>query len=368
MNKLLISLFSIVAISFGTAFASFSGSFSISTVTCSVAFPVTYPTIVHSPLTRISSVNRIVVTTGTVSDTSGMQSISMCYWTDNNTSISTSTANISASAKSYSFQFSVSAVAGANTFYYYLTALNSEGSSSQTANYTVPISSSMTQSVSSSGGTITLASGDEAHGDTSLVVPEGALSSPENISISELSPNDSSVPQWINNVKPIAVYKFSPEGLRFNKSVTLNLYFSDLSLAGGTKNDLQILWWDGFEWRLVGGTVNSLTNIVTAYISHFSLYGIFHFSSISDNDYRPKEKIITPYNQDGINDYATFGGLALGDTVNIYDVRGRKVRQISNTNVWDGKDDGGSYVESGVYVYQIKSHGKTISGVIAVAK
>jgi hypothetical protein len=42
----------------------------------------------------------------------------------------------------------------------------------------------------------------------------------------------------------------------------------------------------------------------------------------------------------------------------------------SGVITWDGKDDGGQLVESGIYIYQIKlkASGKIISGTVVVAK
>ncbi|MCX5782619.1 MAG: gliding motility-associated C-terminal domain-containing protein [Elusimicrobia bacterium] len=328
--------------------------------------PIAGPKIIHSQIQRISPVNRVVVATGTVSDSVGLWYVTMSHWTDSYSTPTVSTITIPNSFKLYNFQFATSARSDANIFYYYLKTVSTSSDTIQTSIYTVPISSSITQGIASTGGTITLYNGDQTKGNTSLVVPQGALSALTNITIEELSPTDTSVP-YRENIKPLSAFKFTPEGLRFDKNVTLNIYYPNVNWTDAQKNNLKIMWWDGFDWRVVGGTVNIQTNIVTAYITHFSLYGIFSAPSLSDDDYRPKEKIITP-NQDGINDIATFGGLSGDDSVNIFDVRGRKVRKISDTNIWDGKDDSGSFVESGVYVYQIKANGKTISGVIAVAK
>ena len=63
-----------------------------------------------------------------------------------------------------------------------------------------------------------------------------------------------------------------------------------------------------------------------------------------------------------------------GDSVKIYNVNGKKVREItSGTDEgfnWDGKDDNGRYVESGTYIYQIKvkDRSKVISGTVAFVK
>jgi gliding motility-associated-like protein len=95
---------------------------------------------------------------------------------------------------------------------------------------------------------------------------------------------------------------------------------------------------------------------------------------MSADEYRPKEKIITP-NGDDKNPYASFGNLNGQDySIDIFDIRGHKVKTITTSSLprWDGTDDGGRVVESGVYLYQFKADvngsSKLISGTIVVAK
>ncbi len=82
--------------------------------------------------------------------------------------------------------------------------------------------------------------------------------------------------------------------------------------------------------------------------------------------FMPSERIITP-NADTINDTVTFSSGI--DEVKIFDVRGRRMKTIPGpTPVWDGTDDSGAIVESGVYLYQFTAAGERVSGVIGVAK
>jgi len=63
-----------------------------------------------------------------------------------------------------------------------------------------------------------------------------------------------------------------------------------------------------------------------------------------------------------------FKGLQEGDSVKIYSVSGKKIREITSGDddgfVWDGRKDNGDWAKSGIYVYQIKVEGKLISGTI----
>jgi gliding motility-associated-like protein len=247
--------------------------------------------------------------------------------------------------------------------------------------YTAEVITAKTVTCGANGGSFCLPNGNIGDGQTSLDIPQGALDGNTDITITQLDPADSSIPDGKSPcaaARPAAVYRFGPEGLTFNKFVTMKQVFQDIKHAGtvdGTTdkvNTLKLFWWDGFDWRLMGGKQDPAYNLINyGNIKHFSMYALFPAKAMGDNDYRPKERIITPATVDGYNDYATFTGLDNGDIVNIYDIRGRKIRQLNDgVNTWDGKDDGNQLVESGIYIYQIKlkATGKLISGTVVIAK
>ena len=135
------------------------------------------------------------------------------------------------------------------------------------------------------------------------------------------------------------------------------------------EKDLKIAWYDGYDWRVIGGEVNQEEKTISTKITHFGYYGLFAVK-MSASLYRPKERILTPAWKDGRNDKATFDGINdISTTIKIYDITGRKIRQINELPYeWDGKNEDGDIVESGVYIYQFKVEGKIISGTIAIAK
>ena len=78
-------------------------------------------------------------------------------------------------------------------------------------------------------------------------------------------------------------------------------------------------------------------------------------------------------NGDGINDYFSISGFGIkGFTINVFNRQGAVVYSSNNSNfVWDGKDNKGSLLTEGNYVYQIevkdvlnKSH--TINGSLII--
>jgi hypothetical protein len=340
------------------------------------------PGIVHTALERISSVTAVAIATGTIFDTGGIRTIDVFYRSDTETVFSTASLVIASSPTVYNFVVEMPVnVSRANNFYYNLKASDLSGNycfyPGEGRYIQVGISSSRTVTVGSGGGVIGISDGNPNDGETSLDIPGGALDSSVNITITEVDPSDPSVASagaLTGNSRPVSVYRFAPAGLVFKKMLKMNLLYQDKNQDGivdGTpysEDALRIMWWDGYEWRLIGGKVDTALNVAHTNIQHFSLYGVFPVGALSDNDYRPKEKIITPASADSINDFATFSGLRDGDTVTIFDVNGRRVRQVSNNYIWDGKDDENNIVESGLYIYQIKTSGKIISGTIVVAK
>ncbi len=232
--------------------------------------------------------------------------------------------------------------------------------------------------ITSAGGTIVLRDGNPEDGQTQLTIPPNALSEPTEIIIrqivdmNEVSPGSGAA---ISN-RPVAAYEFSPDGLVFNRASTMSLLYFDIDHDGivdGTniaEEELRIFWWDGYDWRYVGGKIDRISNIVTTEIMHFCIYALFPARQLAADDYRPKTKIITPATPDGINDVAEFEGLSgKRVTIKIFDITGKRVRTISSEPYeWDGRDDEERLLESGVYIYQLDVDGELISGMIAVAK
>ena len=94
------------------------------------------------------------------------------------------------------------------------------------------------------------------------------------------------------------------------------------------------------------------------------------------NEDYPKPRVFTP-NGDGSNDEVTFEYENIDENSIvcwIYDIKGSVVRQLDIVGggedkfTWDGKDEDGNIVRSGIYIYQIEVEGQTINGTIVLAK
>lgn len=220
-------------------------------------------------------------------------------------------------------------------------------------------------SIGAGGGTVYY-----KDGITNVFIPAGAVDANITVTISAANINDTAaVPNAslpATRTRPLSAYEFGPDGTVFRKPVSLVLMYPQT--AGIDEDTLKVFWWDGFVWSYVGGTVDSANNTVSAEVMHFSKYAVLPSGALSVDDYRPKRKIITPYRVDGWNDYIQFDGMSGVFEIKIYDITGKKVRTINNIPLWNGFDDDGNIVESGVYIYQFKAAGKLISGTVTVAK
>lgn len=246
--------------------------------------------------------------------------------------------------------------------------------------YTMGVQANAVEAFGTQGGRFLLRDGNPADGETSLEIPRGLLNQVTAITLDELSLDNPIIPQGLNQV--FRVYRVDADHRIENGSMILSLLYPDFEYprgqdglvdgAGLSENQLGIAWWDGFVWRPLGGQVNAQSNLVSAKIGSVGFYAVGPFAAPSAEDRRPMQKIITP-NGDGKNDYAEFmfAGVADNIKIEIFDMTGHRIRTLYSgvhTQGWDGRDESGDRVESGVYIYQYKFDGQLVSGLVAVAK
>jgi hypothetical protein len=116
--------------------------------------------------------------------------------------------------------------------------------------------------------------------------------------------------------------------------------------------------------------VNASSRTVSVEITELGRYATFGGSgSLPDSEYRPKKRVVVFGRAE-----VEFNNLMEGDVIKIFNINGKKIREITSGDAsgfkWDGKKDNGSYAESGAYIYQIKlaEKGSLISGTIAFVR
>lgn len=354
--------------------------------------PENKPVISHKPIEGIGIIGNKVVFNAKITDDKSVESATIHYkigksgkWQSKVMALEGSPAE-----KTATYILSSQVVSRPCQIYYWLEARDGEDNIGSWKDESWPqiieVTQSITGTVGSKGGKIILPDGNPDDGEVMVDIPEAALSKDTKITIEQITdlnriPDLSDTDDW----QPVVIYSFTQEGARFKKAVTMTLLYFDLDNDGRpedwkgkemefNESQLACYWWDGITWRPVGGRIDSDSNIATIKVNHFSYYGLFKARPMGISEYRPEERIITPAYVDGKNDVAYFSGLSgQNTTIRIYDITGKKIRTIDGEPYeWDGKDDDGNIVESGVYIYQFKANinGKKtlVSGTIAVAK
>ena len=354
--------------------------------------PQEVPVISHTPIQRIGIMGNKIVFNADITDNKSVESATIHYKIGKGGKWQSSAMALKGTPteKTATYILPPQAVTGPCEIFYWLEALDGEDNigrwKDEYSPQIIKVTQSIAEIVGPEGGTAILPDGNPEDGEVMVDISEGALTNTTNIRIEQIT-NLSKVPGYteLEDWEPVAIYNFTQEGTRFKKPVTMNLLYFDLDNNGKpedwkgkemefNESQLACYWWDGFIWRLAGGEVDRDKNIATVKVSHFSYYGLFKARPMGISEYRPEERIITPAYVDGKNDVAYFSGLSgQNTTIRIYDITGKKIRTIDGEPYeWDGRDEGGNIVETGVYIYQFKANvngnRKLVSGTIAVAK
>lgn len=132
------------------------------------------------------------------------------------------------------------------------------------------------------------------------------------------------------------------------------------------------------DWSLTGFHLNVGENPITATGRGTQLVEASVTVRRQSREAPPEAKfhaIITP-NGDGHNDVANIPVNSLGSSATIFARDGQEIVKLTQVDQtysqlfihWNGKDDGGAVVPSGVYIFQVKDNGSTTTGTVVVAR
>ncbi|MDR2192765.1 MAG: T9SS type A sorting domain-containing protein, partial [Endomicrobium sp.] len=224
------------------------------------------------------------------------------------------------------------------------------------------------------GGTATLYQGDQHYGNTSVSVSSGVLSDSATITITQLPKGaqiaSSNIFVASQDIKKHYKIEFdNPDS--YDKTYTVTLF-------AGDKEDYEIvyrnseagLWRKLDKYKNTDGTYSVLwTKDKYGALSRVNYFAVAAVNAARDvnSSVRPSIRAFMP------GATVTFNNLKDGDTIAIYNLKGKLVKKITQikpdgTAQWDGRNDSGNYVESGSYIYQVKADGKIISGSLAFVR
>lgn len=191
-----------------------------------------------------------------------------------------------------------------------------------------------------------------------LSVPAGAF--PVSVSIAVGAPASVQPPSAGQTATGISVSITVTPAAQPARGVTLSIPYTLTAVSGMNEDQLAIARYDetSGKWIPLQSTVNKVAHTVTAVTDHFSVFQIMQVqpsSSVSavtmgPNPYRPSSNP---------GQTVTFRNLPSGATVKIFTYSGELLRELqanaSGIAAWDGKNEGGKPVASGIYLALIKT-------------
>jgi len=227
-----------------------------------------------------------------------------------------------------------------------------------------------------------------------IIIPAGAVKTDTAFTIKKLIKSEiprTNVIDNMNGIKSLDVaYDFGPDGYNFQKPVTIEIPFTSADLAAKNISDpknLKIYYYNtaNLAYEKMGGIVSG--GKVSVKVNHLSLYLLVEDLSKEEFDLNTIFVSPNPFspNDNGWNDSTFINYTTTVDTIvtiKIFDVRGAPVRKLlsgeavsggRNKAEWDGRDDFGRIVKTGVYLYQLKTvspqkSSRTFQGTIVVSK
>ncbi|GEM_PF-5149622 len=212
---------------------------------------------------------------------------------------------------------------------------------------------------------------------SSLTIPPAALDSGAEISIKRLSLNE--VPS-VNNLEDYhvkvanIVYGLYPDDIEFLKPCVFSIYITSDELAEAGIGDSETLilyrWFENEgKWIAVDTLRVTRSGYYTADISKGGLYvvgsGVVSYTEFAFSGLEVYPRVFNPDEIDlsGELKFQYFVSFPARVEFKIYNSRGIKVKEFTvnavagvNTAWWDGRDNGGKVVKSGIYIVVAKAY------------
>lgn len=172
------------------------------------------------------------------------------------------------------------------------------------------------------------------------------------------------------NSKLSQIYTVSPVGYELTNPAILKIYLDPMKISSIPIDELTIAYWDGTKWVGLNSIVSSTGEFITAEINKLGHFIVTRKSEVTMVE-TPKVEIPQKFElyQNYPNPFnpSTSISFDLAEdvfvTLKIYNILGQEIRTLVNdfkpagkyTVVWDGKDNNGNAVGSGIYLYKINA-------------
>jgi hypothetical protein len=229
------------------------------------------------------------------------------------------------------------------------------------------------QVIDSSGGKIILFNTNPYDNDSYVEIKQGVLTTEHNIVVEHYDGNLPSTEELPSVVPFVPLSAIKIDGLeqeiqkeygicciKYNKTAVENNHYD-------VKN-IRMFYYNGKRWINTKSQLDTNLQLIKGSILGNGVYCLFVVSpNIDYQQYRPKQRIIVP-KSNSLSSQIVFPVMTLyPDTeIKIYDVKGRHVRTLSNTDFWDGRDKNGSLLPGGSYIYKYKINGQVYTGTIVI--
>ncbi|MBR3628528.1 MAG: hypothetical protein IKN42_06770 [Elusimicrobia bacterium] len=272
---------------------------------------------------------------------------------------------------SYQIKIALKDAAG-NTFYAYWP-------SSDTAKFnTSQITSIASKVIGTDGGIVELESGNQEIGNSAITVQPGTFTSDIKVIIEEFDPNDElflSAGKAKSVQERVRAYSIRTEPAIDTFKLPLSVQLSNATQLNIQKFELKYRKDNSTTWnkaeKIKIDNIDTVQKLLFATVTKTGQYMIFAASNLTDNDYRPENRVRVKSRISAYGGFK-FNNLKDGDSVKIYTTSGKKIAELTAGDYegfeWKGRkgtNNSGDWAESGTYIYQIKVNGKVISGTIA---
>ena len=160
-------------------------------------------------------------------------------------------------------------------------------------------------------------------------------------------------------------YLIGPENQLLDKDATITFYYDNIN--NKSEEHLSIAYYNHNNWELLPSQINIEENQIKSQINKFGIYQLqwnadYTIEESLPNNYKLKQNYPNPFNPKTTITYQLPNSADV--SLKIYNINGQLVRTLVKDNLesgtysilWDGNDDSGKTLASGIYLYKLEAN------------